>query len=163
MKVDRIDLKILELVQHNNRLTSEQIGDTVGLSPTAVVRRLKRLRSNKIIIADVSIVSAKAVGYPISFFVLCSLEREQADTVDRFVEAVRTEPTVTSASMVAGETDFVLTVVARNIEAYHQLLRRYSDVFPGLRNVSSFAVLDQIKVGYAIPVTVDDPEGRSGT
>lgn len=84
MQYDRIDARILETVQKNNRLTSEVLGEMAGLSATACQRRLKRLRSEGIIEADVSIVSPKAVGRPLQMLVLVSLERERADIVDSF-------------------------------------------------------------------------------
>jgi len=76
MSLDDIDVLLLNAVQRNNKMTSDQLGNLVGLSPTACQRRLKRLRSEGVIEGDVSIVSPKAVGRPISMLVLVSLERE---------------------------------------------------------------------------------------
>lgn len=59
MDLDRIDVRLLEVVQQNNRVTSEELSEMVGLSPTACQRRLRRLRDEKVIEADVAIVSAK--------------------------------------------------------------------------------------------------------
>ncbi|MFK4492465.1 DNA-binding Lrp family transcriptional regulator [Bradyrhizobium sp. USDA 336] len=70
MKYDRIDARILEIVQKNNRLTSDVIGEMAGISPTACQRRLKRLRSEGIIQADVSVLSPRAVGRPIQVLAL---------------------------------------------------------------------------------------------
>jgi Lrp/AsnC family leucine-responsive transcriptional regulator len=70
MDLDRIDVKLLEAVQLNNRITFEELSEMVGLSPTACQRRLKRLRDDKIIEADVAIVSPKAVSRPISMIVM---------------------------------------------------------------------------------------------
>lgn len=80
MGYDRTDAHILKIVQKNNRLTSEAIGELAGLSATACQRRLKRLRSEGIIEADSSIVSPKAVGRPIEMFALVTLERERSDS-----------------------------------------------------------------------------------
>src|SRR5438552_278616 len=81
--LDRIDIGILQAVQQNNRLTSEELGERVGLSATACQRRLKRLRAEGVIESDISVISPKAVGRPVSMLVLVSLERERADIVDK--------------------------------------------------------------------------------
>ncbi|MEY9251563.1 DNA-binding Lrp family transcriptional regulator [Bradyrhizobium ottawaense] len=87
MQLDKIDFRLLDLVQRDNRLCSEQLGGKVGLSASGVQRRLKRLRSTGVIEADVSIISPKAIGRNVTAVVLISLERARADTVDRPKEA----------------------------------------------------------------------------
>lgn len=144
MRIDRKDARILALVQGNNRLTSEQIGEQIGLSHTGVVRRLKRLRDHAVITADVALVSAEAVGFPVRVNVSCSLERDHPDTYDRFIEALRAEPAVISADSVMGEADFTFTVVARSMEHIRELVRRYSQAFPSLRKVTSLVVLEVV-------------------
>ena len=84
MEIDRIDAGILTALQKDNKLTSDQLSFMVNLSATAVQRRLKRLRANGVIEADVSIISPKAVGRPISMLVFVTLERERASIIDRF-------------------------------------------------------------------------------
>jgi len=73
----------------NNRVTSEEVGELAGLSATACQRRLKRLRSEGIIEADISIVTPKAAGSRIQMLVLVSLERERTDIIDKFKKAVK--------------------------------------------------------------------------
>ncbi|MEO6633932.1 MAG: winged helix-turn-helix transcriptional regulator, partial [Mucilaginibacter sp.] len=75
MKTDQFDKHILRLVQQDNRLTADELADKVGLSPSAVQRRLKRLRDEKIIEADVSIVSPQVVGLELTCVVDVILER----------------------------------------------------------------------------------------
>lgn len=122
---DRLDARIMTLVQGNNRLTSDEIGERVGLSATAVQRRLKKLRDSGIIEADVSIVSPKAVGRPVSMLVLVSLERERADIIDRFKQALRANREVMSGYYVTGEADFVIIVTATDMEGYEQFTCRF--------------------------------------
>ena len=88
-EIDRLDAALLEAVQVNNRLTFEELAEIVHLSPSACQRRLKRLRAEGIVEADVSIVSPQAAGRHITMIVMVSLERERADIVDRFKAAIR--------------------------------------------------------------------------
>lgn len=132
MQYDRIDARILEIMQKKNRLTSDAISKMAGLSAIACQRRLKRLRSDGVIEADVSIVSPKAVGRPIQMLVLVSLERERSDVVDRFKKAVRSSAEVANGFYVTGDADFVLYVTACSMEDYEQFTRRFFTRTPTL-------------------------------
>ncbi|KRR14581.1 Lrp/AsnC family transcriptional regulator [Bradyrhizobium retamae] len=152
MQYDRIDARILEIVQKNNRLTSEVIGELAGLSATACQRRLKRLRSEGIIEADVSIVSPKAVGRPIQMLVLVTMERERSDIIDRFKKAIRSSVEVVNGFYVTGDADFVLYVTAPTMEDYEEFTRRFFYVNPDIKSFKTMVVLDRVKAGFAVPV-----------
>ncbi|MEX3791419.1 Lrp/AsnC family transcriptional regulator [Paraburkholderia sp. BR14374] len=158
MFLDRIDAHILELVQKNNRLTSEELGERVGLSATGVQRRLKRMRSDGVIEADVSIVSPKAIGRNVTMLVLVSLERERADIVDRFKQSICDTSEVMSGFYVTGDADFVLVVTANNMEDYELFTRRFFYENPDIRSFKTMVVMDRVKAGFSLPVqsvTVD--------
>lgn len=155
MKYDRIDARILEIVQKNNRLTSEVVGEMAGLSATACQRRMKALRSEGIIEADVSIVSPKAVGRPIGMFVLVSLERERADIIDRFKKAIKSSPQIVNGFYVTGDADFVLYVTARSMEDYEQFTQKFFYEIPDIKGVKTMVIMDRVKVSFAIPI--EDP------
>lgn len=152
IEYDRIDARILEIVQKNNRLTSETIGELTGLSATACQRRLKRLRSEGIIEADVSIVSAKAVGRAIQMLVLVTLERERSDIVDRFKKAIKSSAEVVNGFFVTGDADFVLYITARSMEDYEQFTRRFFYENPEIKGFKTMVIMDRVKAGFAIPV-----------
>ena len=153
MKVyDRIDAHILEIVQKNNRLTSEAIGELVGISATVCQRRLKRLRSEGIIEADVSIISAKAAGRPIQMLVLATLERERTDIIDRFKQAIKSTAVVVNGFYVTGDADFVLYITAQSMEDYERFTRRFFYENPDIKGFKTLVVMDRVKAGFAIPV-----------
>ena len=139
-------------MQSNSRLTAEKIGADVGLSHTGVVRRLKRLRESAVITAEVALVSAEAVGFPVRVNVSCALERDRPDTHDRFMARLRAETVVISADSVMGKADFTFTVVARSMEHLREFLQDLGMSFPTLKNVTSLVVLQALKSGAAIPV-----------
>ena len=82
-KLDSIDRKLLTVIQQDARLTAEQLGHACGLSPTAALKRLKRLRADGVIEKEVAVVSPKALGYNIMAIVMVSLEREDRNVIDR--------------------------------------------------------------------------------
>jgi len=157
MPLDRIDAHLLELLQKNNRTPSEDLGKLIGLSSTAVQRRIKKLRSDGVIEADVSIVKPKAVGRPISMFVLVTLERERADIVDRFKQSIRQTPEVMNGYYVTGDADFLLVVTARSMEDYEAFTRKFFYENADIKGFKTMVIMDRVKAGFFVPVDVDAP------
>jgi Lrp/AsnC family leucine-responsive transcriptional regulator len=149
--LDHFDLKILDVIQIDNRLTGEQLGERVGLSQTAVQRRLKRLRETGVIEGDISVVTPKAVGYPLSMVVLVSLERERADIIDRFKRSIRTTPQIMSGYYVTGEADFVLVISARSMDEYEAFTRRFFYENADIKGFKTMVVMDRVKASFALP------------
>ncbi len=154
--LDRLDLKILALVQHDNRLTSEVLGERVGLSATAVQRRLKRLRDSGVIEADVAVVSPRAVGQRVQMLVMVSLERERADIIDRFKKSIRATPEVMNGYYVTGEADFMLVITTRDMEDYELFTRRFFYENPDIKNFKTMVVMDRVKIGFALPLELHE-------
>ncbi|WP_024513079.1 Lrp/AsnC family transcriptional regulator [Bradyrhizobium sp. ARR65] len=152
MELDQIDARLLDLVQRNNRLTSEQLGARVGLSASGVLRRLKRLRSRGVIEADVSIISPKAIGRNVTALVLISFERTRADTIDRLKREIRKMPEVMSGFCVTGNADVVLLVTVNNVEEYEQFTRRLADEGSDIKRIETMVVLDRFKAGFTVPL-----------
>lgn len=150
--LDRADRALLSAVQVNNRLTSDELAGMVNLSPSACQRRLKRLRDEGVIEADVSIVSPKAVGRAVTMIVLVSLERERADIVDRFKAAIRATREVMIGYYVTGDADFILVVTANDMEDYETFTRRFFYENHDIKGFKTMVVMDRVKVGYSFPI-----------
>ena len=149
--IDNFDRNILEIVQQSNRTTSDQIAEQVGLSPAAVQRRLKRMREQNLIQADISVVTPKAIGRAVTLIVQVSLERERADLMDAFKKAMKNNKAVQQCYYVTGSSDFILIVTAADMEDYERFTR---DAFFDNANVRSFqtnVVMDRVKVGLSVP------------
>ena len=112
-RLDSLDRKLLDAVQLDNAQTAEALAARVGLSPSACLRRLRRLREVKVIEADVALISPERVGRPLTMVVQVTLERERPDLIDAFKRTMRAAPEVMQCYYVTGETDFVLIVTAR--------------------------------------------------
>jgi DNA-binding Lrp family transcriptional regulator len=150
--MDQIDRKILHHVQDNNQLTHAELSDLVGLSPTSVQRRLAKLRENRVITADISVVDPAAAGRPLQMLVSVELARERADIIDRFKRSVRTCPEVMSAYCVTGETDFLLIVSARDMADYEAFTRKFFYNNPDIKGFKTSVVMDRIKAGFGLPM-----------
>jgi Lrp/AsnC family leucine-responsive transcriptional regulator len=154
MELDGIDLRILRALQSNNRITSEQLGNLAGLSPTACQRRLKRLREEKVIEGDVSIVSPRAVGRHFTTLVQVSLERERADIIDRFKASIRGAPEIMMGFYVTGDADFLLVITAKDMEDFEQFTRRFFYENPDIKGFKTMVVIDRVKAGFALPIEI---------
>ncbi|MCP3371803.1 Lrp/AsnC family transcriptional regulator [Bradyrhizobium cajani] len=152
MELDRIDARLLDLLQRNNRLRSEELGAKIGLSASGVQRRLKRLRSKGVIEADVSIISPKAIGRNVTVLVLISFERGRTDIVDRFKRAICKMSEVMSGFYVTGQTDFVLLVTANDMEDYEHFTRRLVRDNPDIMRFETMVVLDRVKASFTLPM-----------
>jgi Lrp/AsnC family leucine-responsive transcriptional regulator len=152
MKLDRLDAKILNLLQQSSRTGSEEIGAVVGLSPTAVQRRIKRLRDAGVIESEVAVVNPKAVGLPLAMFVLVTLERERADIVDRFKQSIRHTREVMNGYYVTGEADFAIVVTAHSMEEYELFTRKFFYENPDIRSFKTMVIMDRIKTGFSLPI-----------
>ena len=150
--MDQIDRKILHHVQDNNQLTHAELSDLVGLSPTSVQRRLAKLRENRVITADISVIDPAAAGRPLQMLVSVELARERADIIDRFKRSVRTCPEVMSAYYVTGETDFLLIVSARDMADYEAFTRKFFYNNPDIKGFKTSVVMDRIKAGFGLPM-----------
>ncbi|MBR9899554.1 MAG: Lrp/AsnC family transcriptional regulator [Rhodospirillales bacterium] len=154
-KIDGFDAKILEIIQKSSRATSDQIAEQVCLSPAAVQRRIKKMREQNIISAEVAVVNAKAVDRNVTAIVQVTMEREQLHLLDEFKKTAKNHPSVQQCYYVTGSADFVLVVTARDMDEYEEFTR---EVFFENNNVKGFQtsiVMDNVKVGLSVPVDVD--------
>lgn len=154
MEIDKIDARLLDLVQRNNRLSSEELGAKVGLSASGVQRRLKRLRRDGVIESDVSIISPKAIGRNVTMLVFIFFERDRADIIDRFKRGIRKMAEVMSGFYVTGQADFILLVTAGNMEEYERFTRRLLSENPDIKRLETIVVLDRVKAGFTLPMGV---------
>jgi Lrp/AsnC family leucine-responsive transcriptional regulator len=152
--MDGLDRKILDIVQRNNQLAAETIARRVGLSASAVQRRLKRLRESGIIESDVSTISPGAVGLGFLVIVSVVLDSESPAIRRQFAKLVNDDmPEVMQCYYVTGEsTDLVLVVTARDMNDYNSFMSRLVDQFPRIKRFSTNVVLERLKTGLSLPI-----------
>lgn len=135
---DTFDDAILDLVQHNNQLSHADIGAQVHLSASAVRRRLKAMRDNGVIIADVAVVDPARRG--LVFVVQVFFEREDPQGIAEFVAQMRAESSVSQCYSVSGECDFWLVVHAQSPEAFEKWGQTVLMCNPNIRRYSTSLV-----------------------
>src|SRR5687768_18464646 len=125
--LDRIDRHLLEALQRDARVKMESLAEEVGLSASAIQRRVARLREAGVITGEHVTVDAKAVGRPVTVVVELMLERERTSLSDGLRRWLVAAQELQSAWSVTGEADLVLVVTAADIESYERFARRMLD------------------------------------
>lgn len=148
--LDDLDKKLLRLLQHNNRLTADELGEKVSLSASAVQRRLKRLRDDEIIEADVSIVSPLASGTGVTCIVDVVLEAGNSKAIDKFKMAMQKCQEVVQCYYVTGTYDFVLIVNMKDLKHYEEFSKKNLMDHPNVKHFYTHVVMDRVKMQYGV-------------
>ena len=136
--IDAFDHALLAEVQQNNLTPARVLAERVGLSESAVLRRLRRLRAEGVITADVSVVRPASLGRPVTAIVLVNMVREGRAQIDAFTERLQRRPEVVSTWYVTGNADFVLVLNLADLAAYDTFT---NEVFLADPNVGKFETL----------------------
>lgn len=150
--LDEADKRLLILLQQNNRIPADKLGEQAGISRSSVQRRLKRFRDEGIIEGDISVLSAKLVGRPMTFIVEVELERERTDLLDEFRRSMLSLEEVQQCYYVTGHTDFILIVTSTDMGAYEEFSRQVFNDNPNIRRFHSNVVVNRVKVGLQVPL-----------
>jgi DNA-binding Lrp family transcriptional regulator len=151
-KLDTLDVKLLSCLQADNLLTADALADRVGRSPSAIARRLRRLRDSGAVVADVSVVSEQAAGHPLSAVVHLQLERHALTEVASFKRQLAASPNVQFCLEISGAFDILLLVVVPGMEAFNTFA---DDMLAGQRAVRRYEtsfVKRRLKASLALPL-----------
>ncbi len=150
--LDQTDLKILELLQTNARLTIKEMAKQLNLSTTPIFDRMKKLEREQVIERYVALVNPTKVGKSLFAFVHISLKEHARPDVEAFVEQVVDFKEVMECYHVTGDADFVLKVVVVNIAAYNEFVLEKLSVVKNIGKVESRFCLSTRKYSTEVPL-----------
>ncbi len=154
--LDKLDLAILRRLQENGRETYDLIGEQVGLSPSAVLRRVKRQEESGTIARYVALVRPEAVGLGLTAYLNVRLEKNtethKRNPMDVFRAAVQSWPEVVECASLTGEMDYLLRVVVRDMAHYSRFVMETLLKHPSVQDCKTSFVLDTVKSTTAMPV-----------
>lgn len=153
--LDAFDRKLLALVQRDADRTADALADEVGLSSSAVLRRLKRLRDDGVIVATSAVVDPLKAGKPNFFLAALEIERERPELIARLRQWLAAEEGIQQVYYVTGTADFMLVVVAPDVGAYDALMSRLMADNPNVRRFTTNVVLGIGKRSLFVPVEPD--------
>jgi len=153
--VDRIDRKLLALLQQDSTPSIAQLADQVGLSQTPCWKRIQRLEADGVIERRVALLSPEKLGLGLTVFVSIEAGDHSPDWLARFARAVSSFPEVVEVHRMAGDIDYMLRVVTRDIAAYDGFYKRLIAAVP-IKNVSSRFSMERVKSTTALPLDMAD-------
>lgn len=152
MDLDAIDRRILRALQRDGRLQNLELAKQVGLSPSPCLRRVRLLEEAGVIERYVALVNPVKVNVAVTLFVRVWLTGQDEVTVDRFTDAVRELPEVLECHLMAGDCDFLLRVVASDLEAYRQFQIKHLARIKGVQSLKTEIPMQKIKLTTELPV-----------
>jgi Lrp/AsnC family transcriptional regulator, leucine-responsive regulatory protein len=158
MDLDQFDRQLLKIVQEDAGQTADRLAEHVELSPSAIQRRLRRMREQGVIVRETAIVDPRAVGRPTFFIVSLQVERERPELLAQLRKWLETSEQVQQAFYVTGEADFILVVTASDTEAFDALMSRMVGENPNIRRFTTNVTLNVVKRGLTIPIPMEPPD-----
>jgi DNA-binding Lrp family transcriptional regulator len=150
--MDILDKKILNELQKNNRISSEELGMIVGLSATACQRRLKKLRQSNIISKEIAVLNGIELDNYVTVIVEVTMKQGATDNIEHFKKRMLSCPQVQQCFYVAGQTDFVLIITAKNMLEYEKLTKKLFFIDNNIQKFHSIVSMENVKVGLSIPI-----------
>lgn len=143
--LDETDRRLLRLLQEDNQLTNLELAERANLSPPTCLRRVRRLRDDKIIVGNVALLDPLKVGKNLFAFVEIVLDRQNEQLQQEFERAMARCDEVMQCYMVSGDTDFIVVVQISDMDAYHRFVRETLTNDPNVRNFRTMFAMNRSK------------------
>ena len=155
-KLDKIDLKILKILQHNSKITNLELSKQIGLSPAPTLERVKKLESTNIIESYHAIVNPTSIGLNVKTFVLVSLAWQKEKALANFLEKVKAIEEITECYIITGEADFLIKIICKDIPTYEQLLFKTLSQIEEIERLKTLMTLSTVKNTKILPFNYQD-------
>lgn len=157
MKIDQIDQKILEVLQHNGRITNSKLASIVGISPPATLERVRNLELAGILTQYVALVDREKIGVGVMAIVAVSLAVHELRSVDNIRAKMLEFDEVLECFQTSGKSDFILKVAVESIDSYSHFTMYKLSSIPGIRTIKSHFILSTIKNSTRFPIRMNTP------
>ena len=143
--LDKIDAKILRVLQRDGRISNLKLAEAVHLSPTAVLERVKRLTRERYILGYEARLNPDKLGAGMLVFIEVVLDRTTHDAMNTFKAAVQVRPEILECHLVAGGFDYLIKTRVANMQAYREFVGSVIWALPGVRETRTYAVMEEVK------------------
>jgi Lrp/AsnC family leucine-responsive transcriptional regulator len=150
--LDKMDRKILRVIQQDGRISNLKLAETVHLSPTAVLERVKRLTREGYILGYEARLNPAKLGASMLVFIEVVLDRTTPDVMNAFRAAVQSTPEILECHLVAGGFDYLIKVRVADMQAYRDLIGSVIWSLPGVRETHTYAVMEEVKNTALLPI-----------
>jgi Lrp/AsnC family transcriptional regulator len=150
--LDRLDRRILDLLQREGALPVAEVAARTGISTTTCWRRIQQLEQSGVIRGRVAVLDRAALGLDVTIFAHVKLSTQGRDAIAAFAEAIRERPEVLDCYTTMGEWDFMLRVVTRDIKAYEAFYLDHLSKLPNVQSINSSVTVTVIKETTVLPI-----------
>lgn len=150
-KLDKIDLKILKILQDSSKITNLELSKRIGLSPAPTLERVKKLESAEVVESYHAKVNPQAIGLNVKTFVLVSLAWQKENALNHFLEKIREIEEITECYIITGEADFLIKIVCKDIPTYEQLLFKTLSQIDEIERLKTLMTLSTVKDSKVLP------------
>lgn len=157
MRLDEIDVKILQQLQLDARISNVELADCVGLSPAPCLRRVRALETARVIRRYVTLLDPDTINLSATVFVQVKLDLQVEGRLEIFEQVIIQQPEVLECYLMTGDADYLLRVVVPNVSAYERLLRDIFTRIKGVAGIKSSFALKEVKYSTAFPLSFVGP------
>jgi Lrp/AsnC family transcriptional regulator len=150
--LDRVDRRILDLLQREGALPVAEVAARTGLSTTTCWRRIQQMEHHGVIRGRVALLDRSALGLDVTIFAHVKLSTQGRDAIAAFAEAIRERPEVLDCYTTMGEWDFMLRIVTRDIKAYEAFYLDHLSKLPNVQSINSSVTVTVIKESTVLPI-----------
>ncbi|MCJ7451666.1 MAG: Lrp/AsnC family transcriptional regulator [Steroidobacteraceae bacterium] len=151
--IDRVDRRILDLLQREGTLPVAEVAARTGLSTTTCWRRIQQLEQSGVIRGRVALLDRAALGLDVTIFAHVKLSSQGRDAIAAFATAIRDRPEVLDCYTTMGEWDFMLRVVTRDIKAFEAFYLDHLSKLPNVQSINSSVAVTVIKETTVLPIS----------
>jgi Lrp/AsnC family transcriptional regulator, leucine-responsive regulatory protein len=152
MALDGVDRKILRVLQQEGRISNAELSERINLSPTPCLRRVKKLEDAGVISRYVAELDPASLGLKVSAYVFVRLARNSTVNAERFEGAIRTLQQVEECSVLSGEYDYLVKVVAKDLEDYERFIKQSLAAIEEVDTINTTIILKQVVSRQSLPV-----------
>ena len=154
-KIDKTDLKILQILQDNCKITNLDLSKKIGLSPAPTLERVKKLENSGYISSYHATVSAATIGLNVKTFVQVSLAWHKENALDNFISKIKKVDEVTECYIITGEADIMLKIVCKDIPTYENILFKTLSQIEEIERMKTLMTLSTVKDSKVLPFDYD--------
>lgn len=151
VKLDKVDLKILKILQENSKITNLDLSKRVGLSPAPTLERVKKLENNDVVMAYQAKVNPTALGLNVQTFVLVDLAWQEEDALENFINKLHNIEEVVECYIITGEADFLLKIICKDIPTYEKILFKTLSQIDEIERLKTLMTLSNVKQNNILP------------
>lgn len=152
MALSTTDVKILALLQSDARMTNQSVADSIGLSASPCWRKIRKLEEDEVIQGYRAVLNRRKIGLAVMVFVRVTIDSHSESEAKKFEEEVAALEDVVACYSIGGDADFLLQVVARDLDSYADFAMSVVRRLPGIKEMQSMFVLKEIKPLVSYPI-----------